>query len=393
MDGAASCRTDLLDRVGRAAEKVPIASLDIAHSPRRAGLDVGHVRLLAESGTAPPPIIVQRGTLRVIDGVHRVKAARQLGHDTIEARLFDGTDEDAFVLAVELNSSHGLPLSLGDRTAAATRILVTHPAWSDRRIARTTGLSPSTVGNLRRRATVQIEHLDSRTGSDGRERPVNSASGRLKAGRVLTEQPNLSLREVARLAGVAPSTVRDVRDRLRAGEEVVPRQRSGLRPGESPTAPAAPPSPAAASGASGASHPSGTSGASHPSGSSRSPQPPGASRSSGFPGFPGPPRPPVDGDQARGRPVPARFASRGFDRQATLESLRNDPSIRFNNAGRELLRLLNLSSVEQASLERIVNHVPPHWAGTVAELIRNNAEAWTAFAAALEQRRGVRDAS
>nr|WP_030318148.1 ParB/RepB/Spo0J family partition protein [Streptomyces flavochromogenes] len=384
MDGAASCRTDLLDRVGRTAEKVPIASLDIAHSPRRAGLDVGHVRLLAESGTAPPPIIVQRDTLRVIDGVHRVKAARQLGHDTIEARLFDGTDEDAFVLAVELNSSHGLPLSLGDRTAAATRILMTHPAWSDRRVARTTGLSPSTVGNLRKRATVQIEHLDSRTGSDGRERPVNSASGRLKAGRVLTEQPNLSLREVARLAGVAPSTVRDVRDRLLAGEEVVPRQRSGIRPGESPTVPAAPSSPAAASGASGSSQPPGASGPSQPS---------GTSRASGFPGFPGAPRPPAESDRARGRPVPARFVSRSFDRQATLESLRNDPSIRFNDAGRELLRLLNLSSVEQASLERIVNHVPPHWAGTVAELIRNNAEAWTAFAAALEQRRGVRDAS
>ncbi|WP_051820255.1 ParB N-terminal domain-containing protein [Streptomyces flavochromogenes] len=342
------------------------------------------MRLLAESGTAPPPIIVQRDTLRVIDGVHRVKAARQLGHDTIEARLFDGTDEDAFVLAVELNSSHGLPLSLGDRTAAATRILMTHPAWSDRRVARTTGLSPSTVGNLRKRATVQIEHLDSRTGSDGRERPVNSASGRLKAGRVLTEQPNLSLREVARLAGVAPSTVRDVRDRLLAGEEVVPRQRSGIRPGESPTVPAAPSSPAAASGASGSSQPPGASGPSQPS---------GTSRASGFPGFPGAPRPPAESDRARGRPVPARFVSRSFDRQATLESLRNDPSIRFNDAGRELLRLLNLSSVEQASLERIVNHVPPHWAGTVAELIRNNAEAWTAFAAALEQRRGVRDAS
>ncbi|MFC8270097.1 ParB N-terminal domain-containing protein [Streptomyces cinereoruber] len=352
MDGAASRRTDLLDKVGSTAERVPIASLDIAHSPRRAGLDVDHVRLLAESGTAPPPIIVQRDSLRVIDGVHRAEAARRLGHDTIEARLFDGTDEDAFVLAVELNSSHGLPLSLGDRTAAATRILMTHPAWSDRRIARTTGLSPSTVGSLRKRATVQIEHLDSRTGSDGRDRPVNSTAGRLKAGRVLTEQPNLSLREVARLAGVAPSTVRDVRDRLLAGEEVVPRRRSS-RPGESPVS----------SGASRASEPLES------------------------------PESPTESSLARVRPGPTRLGPRNFDRQATLESLRNDPSIRFNNAGRELLRLLNLSSVEHTSLERIVNHVPPHWAGTVAELIRNNAEAWTAFAAALEQRRRAQDAS
>ncbi|WP_405840224.1 ParB N-terminal domain-containing protein [Streptomyces platensis] len=319
--------------MGRIPETVPICALNIERSPRRAGLDVGHVRLLAESGMAPPPIIVQRDSLRVIDGAHRVKAAQHLGHETIEARFFDGTDEDAFILSVELNASHGLPLSLGDRTAAATRILATHAAWSDRRVARVTGLSATTVGALRRRATVQSEHLDSRVGRDGRARPVSSASGRRRAGQMLTEQPELSLRQVARLAGVAPSTVRDVRDRLRVGKDVVPR--SGK--------------PAAESA-------------------------------------------PVSGP-VRERPRPACAAPRGFDREATLESLRNDPSIRFNESGRALLRLLNQSSVEQASLERIVDHVPPHWAGTVAELIRTNAQAWTAFAVALEERGGVQDAS
>ncbi|MER7990215.1 ParB N-terminal domain-containing protein [Streptomyces noursei] len=332
MDGALSGRA-LLDRVGHTPETVPISSLNIGHSPRRAGLDIGHVRLLTESAT--PPIIVQRETLHVIDGVHRVKAAQRLGRDTIEARFFDGTDEDAFVLAVELNSSHGLPLSLGDRTAAATRILATHTAWSDRRIARVTGLSPTTVGSLRRRATVQNGHLDSRTGSDGRARPMNSAAGRRMAGQVLTEQPGLSLRQVARLTGVAPSTVRDVRDRLLAGQDVVPQQRSGAQSAEFPP----------------------------------------------------------KGGLVRGHPGLAGSAPRRVNRQATLDSLRNDPSIRFNESGRELLRLLNQSSVEQASLERIVDHVPPRWAGAVAELIRTNAQAWTTFAAALEHRSGVQDVS
>ncbi|MGG2463442.1 ParB/RepB/Spo0J family partition protein [Streptomyces sp. RGM 3693] len=330
-----SCRAALLDRVGRTPETVPINSLNIEHSPRRAGLDIGHVRLLAESATASPPIVVQRDTLHVIDGVHRVKAAQRLGRDTIEARFFEGTDEDAFVLAVELNSSHGLPLSLGDRTAAAHRILATHAAWSDRRIARVTGLSPTTVGSLRKRVTVQNGHLDTRTGSDGRVRPLDSASGRRVAGQVLTEQPELSLRQVAKLAGVAPSTVRDVRDRLLAGEDVVPHQRSCTQSAE----------------------------------------------------------PPAKGGPAKGRSAAARTASRGLDPQATLESLRNDPSIRLNQSGRELLRLLNHSSVEQGSLERIVDHVPPHRASAVAELIRTNTQAWMAFAAALEQRGGVQDAS
>ncbi|MFE3652083.1 ParB/RepB/Spo0J family partition protein [Streptomyces sp. NPDC059152] len=309
--------------------------LNIEHSPRRAGLDIGHVRLLTESATASPPIVVQRGTLRVVDGVHRVRAAQRLGRDTIEARFFEGTDEDAFVLAVELNSSHGLPLSLGDRTAAANRILATHAAWSDRRIARVTGLSPTTVGSLRKRVTVQNGHLDTRMGSDGRVRPLDSASGRRVAGQVLTEQPELSLRQVAKLAGVAPSTVRDVRDRLLAGEDVVPQQRSCTQPAE----------------------------------------------------------PPAKEGPVKGRPAAARTAARDLDLQATLESLRNDPSIRLNQSGRELLRLLNHSSVEQGSLERIVDHVPPHRASAVAELIRTNTQVWMAFAAALEQRSGVQDAS
>ncbi|MER8221534.1 ParB N-terminal domain-containing protein [Streptomyces sp. NPDC094143] len=335
MDDVASCHTALLDRVVQIPETIPIASLNIEDSPRRAGLDLGHVRLLASSDTTLPPIVVQRGTLRVVDGVHRVKAAQHHGHETILARFFDGTDEDAFILGVALNASHGLPLSLADRTAAAGRILGTHPTWSDRRIARATGLSATTVGALRKRSTVQSGHLDRRTGSDGRARPLSSDSGRREAGRLLAEQPELSLREVARLAGVAPSTVRDVRERLRAGEEVVPQQR----------------------------------------------RPEQAVKSA-----------PKSGPAKEGPPLGAD-APWKFDREATLESLRNDPSIRFNESGRALLRLLNHSSVEQAALERIVHHVPPHWAGTVAELLRANAHAYAGIAAALERRGGVQDAS
>lgn len=319
----------------RTPETVPIDSLNIEHSPRLAGLDIGHVRALAETEAPLPPIVVQRNSLRVIDGVHRVKAAQQRGLEDIDVQYFDGTDEEAFVLAVELNAAHGLPLSLGDRTAAATRILGTHPAWSDRRIARVTGLSATTVGSLRKRATVQNEHLDSRVGSDGRVRPLNAAAGRRQAGRMLAERPDLSLRQVARLTGVAPSTVRDVRDRLLAGEDVVPRGGSG--------------------------------------GQISQPVP----------------KRPHTGDRSHLN----RGAPGGLDREATLESLRNDPSIKFNESGRMLLRLLNQVSVEQVILERIAPHVPSHWAGTVAELVRSNAQAWTEFAVALEVRGDVEGVS
>ncbi|MFD0433138.1 ParB N-terminal domain-containing protein, partial [Streptomyces chartreusis] len=92
-----------------------------------------------------PPIIVHRDSMRVIDGLHRLRAAQLRGHSTIAVTFYDGTEADAFVLAVESNVRHGLPLSLPDRKRAAVRIIATHPQWSDRKIASVTGISPATV--------------------------------------------------------------------------------------------------------------------------------------------------------------------------------------------------------------------------------------------------------
>ncbi|WP_220378005.1 hypothetical protein [Streptomyces inhibens] len=47
----------------------------------------------------------------------------------IGVKFFDGSEKDAFVLAVESNVHHGLPLTLSDRTAAARRIVKSHPEW------------------------------------------------------------------------------------------------------------------------------------------------------------------------------------------------------------------------------------------------------------------------
>ncbi|WP_280445542.1 ParB/RepB/Spo0J family partition protein, partial [Nocardia brasiliensis] len=118
-------------------------------SPRTAGENAAHIRMLAESSTAFPPIVVHRGTTQVIDGVHRLRAAQLRGDSTISAVLFDGSITEAFVLAVKLNAAHGLPLSLSDRKAAARRILMAYPQWSDRAIAAVAGISPKTVGVIR----------------------------------------------------------------------------------------------------------------------------------------------------------------------------------------------------------------------------------------------------
>ncbi|MGW0523561.1 ParB/RepB/Spo0J family partition protein [Crossiella sp. NPDC003009] len=211
-----------LDLVELPVRWVPVAALRAGSmSPRRAGEDAGHVRLLAESVAELPPILVHQESMRVIDGMHRLLAAVARGRVEVAACFFDGSERDAFVLAVRANISHGLPLTAADRRAAAGRILRSHPEWSDRLIAKVTGLSPGTVAGIRQR-DEQADNPATRIGRDGRARPVNSADGRRKAGQLFAERPSASLREVARAAGVAVSTAQDVRRRLRAGQDPVP---------------------------------------------------------------------------------------------------------------------------------------------------------------------------
>jgi ParB-like chromosome segregation protein Spo0J len=190
---------------------VALSCLVTGDSPRRYGEDSRHARMLAGLGEVLPPIIVHRPTMRVIDGMHRLRAAQLRGADHIEVRYFDGDEASAFVLAVQQNVTHGLPLSLADRKAAADRIIGLYPRWSDRVIASVTGLSGPTVAARRRRLTGNNLQPDTRIGMDGRVRPVDSARRRQAATALLGENPGASLREVARQAGLSPETIRRLR--------------------------------------------------------------------------------------------------------------------------------------------------------------------------------------
>jgi len=113
------------------------------------------------------------------------------------------------------------PLSRADRTAAAQQLIVNNPDWSDRRIAGTSGLATKTVAALRR-ATHGLPAPDRRVGRDGRARPIRTAEGRSRAADLIREDPSLSLREIARRAGISLGTARDVKQRLLQGLDPVP---------------------------------------------------------------------------------------------------------------------------------------------------------------------------
>lgn len=225
VSAAKDSEHDAMQRNRPHVRKVALASLVMAESPRSAGVDHAHVQRLAEAEWPLPPILVHRPTMRIIDGFHRVTAAHQLGHSDIDAQLLDQSLEAAFVMAVESNVTHGLPLPLSDRRKAAATILSVYPHWSDRAVAKATGLSAKTVSHIRC-AADDNQQLHSRVGRDGRTRPLDAAAGRRRAADLIAARPGASLREIALEAGISPGTVRDVRARLDRGEDPVGERRS-----------------------------------------------------------------------------------------------------------------------------------------------------------------------
>lgn len=303
---------------------VLIDSLRAGDSPRLNGEDAQHIEMLAASEQELPPILVNRRTMQVIDGMHRLRAALLRGQQSIKVEYFEGSGEEAFVVAVEANIAHGLPLSLADRQAAAARIITSHPNNSDRSIAAMTGLAAGTVATIRRRLPAVGSQLMTRIGRDGRVRPMSTSDGRRIARDELARNPGASLREIAKTAGISPATVRDVRDRIRRGDDPVPYRQAGGR---------------------------------------------------------------KRGDRAasnRSRVYPHGRATR--DCASLLQDLRKDPSLKYTEPGRALLRWLDTRASGPGESQDFLEATPPHCAYLVVELARRCAADWQEFADQLEQR-------
>ncbi|MFD0631737.1 hypothetical protein ACFQ9X_08960 [Catenulispora yoronensis] len=58
---------------------VRISDLHDADSPRSSGVDIAHAHVLAQVEGPLPPIMVHHPTMRIIDGMHRVAAAKLRG--------------------------------------------------------------------------------------------------------------------------------------------------------------------------------------------------------------------------------------------------------------------------------------------------------------------------
>lgn len=322
---------------GQDVHTVPLSELFPADSPRLAGEDENHTRRLVETEAELPPILVHRSTMRVIDGMHRLRAAMASGRREIRVRFFEGDENEAFLHAVRENVTHGLPLSLEDRRGAARRIIAASPDLSDRAIAGYTGLSDKTVSALRKRSSAENSQSSKRIGVDGRARPLNSTEGRRRAVEFLTDRPDASLREIAAGAGISVGTAHDVRKQMQRGDDPIRSRQSGAGPDHT-TSPV--------------------------------------------------PRQVL----TAGRPArrPARDVA-DFDPGSLLESFVQDPAIRQSESGRGMLRWLHDHVVSGTDVDQLVEAVPPHRADGLITLAEHCAEVWNGIADRLAAEQKLHD--
>ncbi|MFH8344280.1 ParB N-terminal domain-containing protein [Streptomyces sp. NPDC018045] len=353
-----------------------ISAILPGESPRFVQQDEAHIRRLAETDSELPPILVHRRTMRVIDGTHRLRAALLQQRKHIDVEFFDGTEAEAYVVGIQANTAHGLPLSLAERKAAAERVIQLQPEQSDRAIARITGLSAKTVGALRRRSSEENPQLSARLGRDGRIRPLSFEEGRRRALAVIKERPGASVREIAREAGVSVGTAHSLRVQVERGRRAAPAGgpdkgcrvdacADGIRPVEAQVKKGPPRNMAQVALPLDNQRPMDV--------TSRMPGPAGGTGGTGQQT-----RPP---ETARGS-----AAAYGGSVYVRLESIQRDPSLRFSERGRAMLMWLRRCLVTANEAELELGDLPQHLLPTVAGLAKECADEWQRLAIELNSR-------
>lgn len=200
---------------------VALADLRRRHRVRRA-LDAEHIERLSEVLDRCPPIVV-RSDGSIIDGEHRVAAARALGLTELFALVLDDAPAPGadLIRAIEANAAHGLPLSRTERRDAVAAVLAVRPDLSDRAIARTCGVSRGVVAT--QRAAISCsggsnDHLNGRLGGDGKRYGTAPPGWRAHVEALIRCDPEMTVRALAERTGASVGAVqtrrREILDQL-----------------------------------------------------------------------------------------------------------------------------------------------------------------------------------
>ena len=130
---------------------------DRSLNPRLQGIDGEVVEFYASifRDVIWPPILVDRTTHKLLDGWHRVEAAKRAGVYDLPVLWADAKEEELFALAVKSNLVHGVKLSREERYKAIVRLQ--REAWTHERIATFFGCSLRMVINTEKAEDLRIK--------------------------------------------------------------------------------------------------------------------------------------------------------------------------------------------------------------------------------------------
>jgi len=131
------------------------------------GVTVSEYAEAMERGDEFPPVQVMHDgeSYWLYDGFHRVKAAKEIGRETVSAEVSQGTREDAIWTSLAANKRHGLRRSRADKRRAIKRALKQRgEEKSNNQIAQHVGCSDPTVAKYRREleSSSKIEKIEER---------------------------------------------------------------------------------------------------------------------------------------------------------------------------------------------------------------------------------------
>lgn len=150
-----------------------------------------------------PPITIwydASGRCILLAGDHRTAAGSMAGLTTIKARVFQGSEREAYMLAYKDNATNALPLSRGDKKYAITKALRLFPDKSLEFFVQELKCSKSYASELRKELydTGQLIRPEEVIGEDG------------KTYRCGKEQPSEdTLKEVPQVKGLLEESVSD----------------------------------------------------------------------------------------------------------------------------------------------------------------------------------------
>lgn len=142
-----------------------------------------YAQSISDGAILPPPVVFCEDGCKpywLADGFHRVGSYELLGSTHIRCEVRQGGRRDAILYAAGANADHGLRRTRADRRRAVETLL-RDEEWSrktDRWIADSCGVSPTTVGTIR----AELSKLDAsgaptmREGQDGKLYPSRAAA-------------------------------------------------------------------------------------------------------------------------------------------------------------------------------------------------------------------------